>query len=126
MSADTLTTVTGSTQRRNLAGQRSALQSNPEGRAGFQRHPLNEPGLPARHLVEDAGTYKFADPDFCHCVYTGGAKEYAELQRLRAERLAERDWILRHTVAGNSVDLVVWGPWKPEGLDVIAAPVAAR
>lgn len=87
--------------------------------AGFQRYPLDEPGLPSRQLVEDAGTYEFADPDFCRCVYTGGAKEYAELQRLRAARLAERQWLQGRMAAGTSFDdQVLWGAWNPEGLDV--------
>jgi len=107
-----------------IQGQGAADSEEILAQAGFQRHPLGEPGLPARHLVEDAGAYKFADPDFCRCVYVGGAKEYAELQRLRAERRAEHEWILRRTVAGNSVDPLAWGPWNPEGLDVITAPIA--
>lgn len=94
--------------------------------AGFQREPLDEPGLPARHLVEQAGTYKFADPDFCRCVYVGGAKEYAELQRLRSERLAERNWALQRAYFGNANSPIVWGAWNPEGLDVIKAPIAGK
>jgi hypothetical protein len=93
--------------------------------AGFERHPLDEPGLPARHLIEDRGAYKFADPDFCRCVYIGGAKEYAELQRLRAERIAERDWTLRHSSYGNAYSPLVWGAWRPEGLDAIKAPLVS-
>jgi hypothetical protein len=93
--------------------------------AGFQRQPLDEPGLPARHLVEDGGSYKFADPDFCQCVYIGGAAEYAELQRLRAARKAERDWVLGRTSNVTSLDSsTIWGPWDPQGLDVVRAPVA--
>ena len=91
--------------------------------AGFQREPLDGPGLPARQLVQDGATYRFADPEFCQCVYVGGEKEYAELQRLRAERIAERDWALRHSSYGNSYSHVVWGAWKPEGLDVIKEPI---
>ena len=91
--------------------------------AGFEREPLDEAGLPARQLVETAGTYRFADPDFCRCVYVGGAKEYAELQRLREERIAERDWALRHASHGNTYSPMVWGAWKPEGLDTIKAPI---
>ena len=94
--------------------------------AGFQREPLHEPGLPARHLVEQAGTYKFADPDFCGCVYVGGAKEYAELQRLRAERIADRSWVLQRSGYGNTWSLSVWSAWNPEGLDVTRAPVATK
>lgn len=89
--------------------------------AGFQREPLEEPGLPARQLVEQTGIYKFADPAFCQCVYVGGPKEYAELQRLRAERIAERDWTLRHSSYGNTYSASAWGAWKPEGLDLQSA-----
>lgn len=109
-----------------LQGQAAADSEEMLAQAGFQRDPLDEPGLPARQLVEDAGTYKFADPDFCRCVYTGGSRQYAELQRLRAERIAERDWVLRHSSYGNTYSPLVWGPWKPAGLDVVKAPVAAR
>lgn len=91
--------------------------------AGFQRAPLEGSGLPARQLVQDGATYRFADPEFCQCVYVGGEKEYAELQRLRAERIAERDWALRHSSYGNTYSPIVWGAWKPEGLDVIKAPI---
>ncbi len=91
--------------------------------AGFKREPLEGPGLPARQLVETAGNYRFADPDFCRCVYVGGAKEYAELQRLRAERVAERDWAMFHASYGNAHSPLVWGAWKPEGLDAIRAPI---
>ncbi len=91
--------------------------------AGFESEPLDEPGLPSRRLVEQAGVYKFADPDFCRCVYVGGAKEHAELQRLRAERLAEREWISGRMISTH-IDRAIWRPWKPEGLDVVsrAAP----
>ena len=91
--------------------------------AGFQREPLDGPGLPARQLVQAGASYRFADPDFCQCVYVGGAKEYAELQRLRTQRIAERDWALFHGSYGNAHSPLVWGAWKPEGLDVIKAPI---
>jgi hypothetical protein len=91
--------------------------------AGFERQPLDEPGLPSRRLVEQAGVYKFDDPDFCRCVYVGGAKEHAALQRLRAARLAEREWLLSRMAV--TVDPVIWGPWKPEGLDVVSGALAA-
>ena len=94
--------------------------------AGFQRAPLDVPGLPARQLVQTGATYTFADPDFCRCMYVGGADEYAKLQRLRAERIAERDWAMRHSVYGNASSPLQWGPWKPEGLDVVAAPSGAQ
>lgn len=93
--------------------------------AGFQRAPLDAPGLPARQLVQTGASYTFADPDFCQCMYVGGASEYAELQRLRAERIAERDWAMRRSVYGNAKSSLQWGPWKPEGLDIVTAPTGA-
>ena len=109
-----------------IQGRTAADSEEILAQAGFQRHPLDEPGLPSRQLVESAGTYKFADPNFCQCVYTGGAKEYAELQRLRAQRIADREWVQRHASYGSSYDPLVWGAWKPEGLDAIRAPLAAQ
>jgi hypothetical protein len=109
-----------------LQGQAAADSEEILAQAGFRRYPLDEPGLPSRQLVEAQGSYKFADPDFCRCVYTGDARQYAELQRLRAERIAERQWLQARMAAGTSFDdQVVWGAWNPEGLDVIKAPVAA-
>jgi hypothetical protein len=107
-----------------IQGQVAADSEEILAQAGFQRHPLEGPGLPARQLIEDRGAYRFADPDFCRCEYTGGAKEYAELQRLRAERIAERDWALRHSSFGHAYSPIVWGAWRPEGLDAIRAPIA--
>jgi hypothetical protein len=48
-----------------VQGQVAADSEEILAQAGFQRSPLDEPGLPSRQLIEDAGTYKFADPDFC-------------------------------------------------------------
>ena len=108
--------------------QRAALDSEQLlAEAGFRREPLTEPGLPERQLVDSAGAYKFADAKFCACVYVGGANEYAALQRLRAERMAEREWIMsRGSVHGAAVDRTAWSAWKPEGLDLMPAPVAGR
>ena len=79
--------------------------------------------LPARQLtkVNDGGNvaYEFYDPQFCHCVYVGDAKQYAELQRLRSARVAEHEKLLRTSSAGIAdPDPGIWGPWKPKGLDV--------
>ena len=108
--------------------QRAALDSEQLlAGAGFRREPLTEPGLPERQLVESAGAYKFADAKFCSCVYVGGADEYAALQRLRAERIAEREWIMsRGPAYAAAADRTAWSAWKPEGLDLMPAPVARR
>ena len=107
-----------------IHGQSAADSEEILAQAGFQREPLEGPGLPARQLVQSGATYRFSDPDFCQCAYVGGAKEYAELQRLRAERVAERNWSLQHSGYGNTWSPITWGAWNPEGLDVITAPVA--
>jgi len=101
-----------------IQGRLAADSQEVLAQAGFERQPLDELGLPFRQLVEQAGVYKFADPHFCGCVYVGGAQEHAEQQRLRAERLAEREWILGRMMM--PIDPIVWGPWKPEGLDVVS------
>jgi len=108
--------------------QRSALDSEELlAEAGFRREPLTDTALPDRQLVESAGAYKFADAKICACIYVGGADEYAALQRLRAERVAERQWIMsRGSVHGAAVDRTAWSAWKPEGLDLMPAPVARR
>ena len=108
--------------------ERAALDSEELlAQAGFRREPLTETGLPDRQLVESAGAYKFADAKFCACVYVGGPNEYAALQRLRSERIAEREWIMsRGSVHGAAVDHTAWSAWKPEGLDLVPAPVARR
>jgi hypothetical protein len=80
-----------------------------------------------RQLVESAGAYKFADAKFCACVYVGGANEYAAPQRLRADRIAERERIMsRGSVHGAAVDRTAWSASTPEGLDLMPAPVAPR
>ena len=86
------------------------------------------PGTASDHqLVEGAGAYKFADARFGAWVYVGGANEYAALQRLRAERIAEREWIMsRGSVHGAAADRTAWSAWKPQGLDLMPAPVAPR
>jgi hypothetical protein len=106
-----------------IQGRTAADSEELLAQAGFQREPLDGPGLPARKLVQAGTTYRFADPDFCQCVYVGGEKEHAALQRLRAERIAERDWILRHSSYGNTYSPLVWGAWNPQGLDAARAPI---
>ena len=77
--------------------------------------------LPVRRLAarteQGESVYRFYDPDFCHCVYVGGAKEFAELQHLRSARAAEHARMLAGWSPWASADPNVWGPWKPEGLD---------
>jgi hypothetical protein len=79
--------------------------------------------LPARQLtaVSDNGAtaYEFYDPQFCRCVYVGGADEYARLQQLRSARLAEHAQLLRVPASlAGSPDPHLWGPYQPEGLDL--------
>jgi hypothetical protein len=77
-------------------------------------------GLPAQQLVarNAAGdtVYLYSDPYECRCVYVGGAKEYAELQRLRARRIADHEMAVQQTQAES--DSRLGGAWNPKGLQV--------
>src|SRR6266446_6603429 len=77
-------------------------------------------GLPAQQLVarNAAGNtvYLFSDPYECRCVYVGGSKEYAELQRLRAQRIADHEKAVQQTQAES--DSRLGGAWNPKGLQV--------
>ncbi|HYR33485.1 MAG TPA: hypothetical protein VEQ87_04265, partial [Burkholderiales bacterium] len=66
-----------------------------------------------------APRYEFHDPDFCRCVYVGGEREYAELQRVRAARVDQHYRELRaFNPSANSPGPMVWGAWNPQGLDL--------
>src|SRR5262249_20770482 len=65
--------------------------------AGFQAKPADTPArvaklasMPKEKLVarskSGAYVYTYADPDDCHCLYVGGAKEYAEYRRLALQQ----------------------------------------
>jgi hypothetical protein len=98
--------------------------------AGFHREPAaqgaagsSQQGTKVRQLSaaseNRAPRYAFYDPDFCGCVYVGGASEYAELQRLRAERVEQHYRELRGwNPSANSPGPMVWGAWNPQGLDL--------
>ena len=102
--------------------------------AGFRREPAPErsaqgatgrsgQGLKLRQLTAATENgeprYEFYDPDFCRCVYVGGANEHARLQQLRAARINERNQALRAwNPSANSPDPAVWGAWNPQGLDL--------
>jgi hypothetical protein len=87
---------------------------------GTDGHRLGaDPGAGRIPLRVGSNTYEFFDPAFCHCTYVGGAKEYAELQRLRQARANEHQQLLRTSLSGSAdPDPNLWGPWSPEGLDV--------
>jgi hypothetical protein len=127
MSVDTNATVTPATGF-EIAPIRRRVTDSEEilAQAGFQREPLHGTGLPARQLVQTTAGYSFSDPEFCKCAYVGAEREYAELQRLRAARKADRNWALQHGGYGNTGSPIVTGAWDPEGLDVIKAPIAAK
>lgn len=98
--------------------------------AGFQARPADSPArqqslgsMPPRQIVaRNRGgrtVYVFADPDNCRCLYVGGDKEYAALQKLRQDRLAEHQALDARALSGDrTVDSELWGPWEPEGLQV--------
>jgi hypothetical protein len=114
-----------------IQGQMATDSEQILAQAGFRRESVSSQGatsaatqnLKVRQLSAEtqdgSTTYAFYDPEFCHCTYVGGAKEYAELQRLRQARANEHQQLLRTSVSGVSdPDPNLWGPWSPEGLDV--------
>ena len=78
-----------------IQGQMTTDSEQILAQAGFHRESVSSQGatsaaaqnLKVRQLTAETQngttTYEFYDPQFCHCVYVGGTKEYAELQRLR-------------------------------------------
>jgi len=114
-----------------IQGQAATDSEQILAQAGFRRESASSQGatsagsqaLKVRQLTAEtqngSTTYEFYDPEFCHCTYVGGAKEYAELQRLRHARADEHQQLLRTSVAGLAdPDPALWGAWNPEGLDV--------
>ena len=114
-----------------IHGQQATDSEQILAQAGFRRESLSSQGatsaatqnLKVRQLTAEtrngSTTYEFYDPEFCHCTYVGGAKEYAELQRLRQARVNEHQQLLRTSSSGwSDPDPALWGPWNPEGLDV--------
>ena len=114
-----------------IQGQMTTDSEQTLAQAGFHRESVSSQGatsaaaqnLKVRQLTAETQngttTYEFYDPQFCHCVYVGGTKEYAELQRLRQARVVEHQQLLRTSLSGMSdPDPALWGPWNPEGLDV--------
>ena len=70
--------------------------------AGFQQRAASDPEqhedlstMPPYKIVKRNANgdvlYTFADPEFCHCVYVGGPKEFSEYQRLLVDREIARD-----------------------------------
>ena len=115
-----------------LQGQKAGDSENILAEAGFTKQPQSAAqgatsagggALPARQLTrvsQNGNTaYEFYDPQFCNCVYIGGAQEYAKLQELRSARVADHAKNLQAwSPMSNSPDPNVWGPWEPEGLDL--------
>lgn len=109
-------------ERQEAADSEQLLQQ-----AGFQALPANSPersqqlkGMQPRQLfartADGRTSYVFADPYNCDCLYVGGAKEYAQLQGLREARMEEHDRLAAEASDSEVVDLNLWGPWNPEGL----------
>ena len=88
--------------------------------AGFKKQPVDaadtkalDAGPPYKLVSRTKdGTvqYTYADPDNCRCVYVGGAKEYAEYQRLAKERRRDDE---RRRAAEAVWDRNSWGPQSP-------------
>lgn len=107
------------------AGRHAADSEAILAEAGFQRVGIEniEPKtVPHRQLFETSHggspAYKFADPDYCQCEYTGGTKELLKLEELRKARRDEHYLRLRQWSPYGSGHPDTWGPWDPMGLDL--------
>jgi hypothetical protein len=49
--------------------------------------------------------YAYADPENCHCLWVGGATEFARYQRLAERREVERD------LSDAWFNWAGWDPW---------------
>ena len=88
--------------------------------AGFKKQLVDaadtkplDAGPPYRlvsHTKDGTVQYIYADPGHCRCVYLGGAKEYAEYQRLETERRLDLE---RRRAADDVWDRNSWGPQFP-------------
>ena len=86
--------------------------------AGFEKRPLDgaetrpdEATRPYRivRLIKDGVVqYAYADPDNCRCVYMGNSKEYAQYQRLAAQRRIARERFFDYE---DVWDRDGWGLW---------------
>ena len=88
--------------------------------AGFEAKPADTPArlddlrtMPPRKLVSHVKdghfVYCYADPDYCHCLYVGGPKQYSAYERLAVEKeIAEEQ-------AEAAMDWEMWGPWSYPG-----------
>jgi hypothetical protein len=114
-----------------INGQMAADSEQILEEAGFSKQPQSAAqgatgtaggSLPVRQLtkVNDNGSvaYEFYDPQFCNCVYVGGAQEYAKLQELRKARADDHAKLQMSATGQAAPPYWMWGPWKPEGLDV--------
>jgi hypothetical protein len=114
-----------------INGQMAADSEQILAEAGFSKQPQSAAqgatgaaggSLPARQLtkVDDNGSvaYEFYDPQFCNCVYVGGAQEYTKLQELRKARVDDHAKLQMSATGQAAPPYWMWGPWKPEGLDV--------
>src|SRR6267143_2143532 len=70
----------------------------------------------AAGLLKSAGFIANATPDAEKEFDVGAAKEYAELQRLRSQRIADHEKAVQQTQAES--DSRLGGAWNPKGLQV--------
>jgi len=86
--------------------------------AGFEKQSLDvadakldeatSPYRMVRRTKDGVVQYAYADPDNCRCVYIGSSKEYAEYQRLAAQRRIARERVFDYE---DVWDRDGWGLW---------------
>lgn len=105
------------------AGQANENTESLLGAAGFRVEPADTAArqqfiaaLPPRELVlmrrNGRPAWFYADPQFCRCLYAGGAHAYQKFEELSVrQRIAETEL---QAAQINSLNWYAWGPW-PSG-----------
>ncbi|HKF66836.1 MAG TPA: hypothetical protein VKB36_09915 [Vicinamibacterales bacterium] len=86
--------------------------------AGFEKQTLDgaetklheaaNPYWVVRRLMDGVVQYAYVDPGNCRCVYIGHSKEYAQYQRLDAQRRRARERFIDYE---DVWDRDGWGLW---------------
>ena len=127
--APALLAVTASLLCAGCQSTQSRVQNNEQmlAAAGFEEKPANTPerqqvlaslppfklvrrNLPAGHAYSFG--YAYADPQFCHCLFVGGPKEYQQYsQAALQQRVAQEQIQAAEAQEDTAFDWGMWGPY---------------
>jgi hypothetical protein len=113
--------VAGCVSEQELVGQQEQMLAA----AGFRRQPADTPAwqnrllmLPPRQLVTsplapgpngETG-YAYADPDVCHCIWLGDARNYQAYAQLAFQQHLADERMQAAELAAQPPPWAMWGP----------------